>query len=64
MEWDSWPRLTILSEETLLELLEFLTSPPRWRDLLRAPALKVERPLPDLNFMLKYLIEMITATSN
>ena len=49
----------ILSEETLLELLEVLASPPRWRDLLLAPALKVERPLADLYLMLKYFMEMM-----
>ena len=59
MELDSWPRLMILSVETLLELLEFLRSPPaRWRDLLLPPALKVERPGPDLCFMVKYFSEM------
>ena len=40
----------------LLEVLEVLTSPPRCKERLRSPVLKVERLQPDLEFFveLKY----------
>ena len=37
----------------LREVLEVLTSPPRCRERLRSPALKVERLQPDLEILVE-----------